>query len=83
MPHRVPPADMVDAWERATRMDDPLLALAAIGHLETELLWWTMALLREAQEGGASWDEIAAALGAAPHQLEPPRPDTGDGEPRG
>ena len=69
MTHRTPTESMQDAWERATTMEDPLLALGAVRELEADLRWWTLTLLREALDEGSPWADVAAALGIEPQRI--------------
>lgn len=53
------------ALVRATDSDDPLAALRATSHATGELERVTTVLVRRARNQGASWTQIAAALGVS------------------
>jgi DNA anti-recombination protein RmuC len=54
----------VEAWQRLPT-DPPLAALASSHQVHRALANWQNALVKEAVEDGASWEEIGIALGTS------------------
>ncbi|MGA5761814.1 hypothetical protein [Nonomuraea bangladeshensis] len=55
--------DPIAALTRAVTADDPINSLAAIAEFRRELARMEAVAVRRARAQGASWTEIAAALG--------------------
>src|SRR5947209_938682 len=58
------PSDLAEAWQRLPT-DPPLAALASSHQVHRTLSNWQSALVKEAVEDGASWEEIGVALGTS------------------
>jgi septal ring factor EnvC (AmiA/AmiB activator) len=56
------PSELAEAWQRLPT-DPPLAALASSHQVHRTLANWQNALVKEAVEDGASWEEIGVALG--------------------
>jgi hypothetical protein len=59
---------MADGWYRLLRraqryQELPLAALQAIAELRPQLTEWEQAAVQAAREKGATWEEIATAMG--------------------
>jgi hypothetical protein len=57
------PVDLAAAWERATGDPDPLAALRASRNLGRGVARWQSALVAEAVERGATWEQVGDTLG--------------------
>jgi hypothetical protein len=58
------PSELAEAWQRLPT-DPPLAALASSHQVHRTLANWQNALVKEAVEDGASWEEIGVALGTS------------------
>jgi septal ring factor EnvC (AmiA/AmiB activator) len=58
------PSELAEAWQRLPT-DPPLAALASSRQVHRTLANWQNALVKEAVEDGASWEEIGVALGTS------------------
>ena len=59
------PAELKDAWERATSSSSPLDALRGARDLKDELSRFEARLARHALANGETWETIGAALGTS------------------
>jgi hypothetical protein len=59
------PAELKDAWDRATSSGDPLEALRGARDLKDELQRFEARLARAALGTGETWETIGAALGTS------------------
>ena len=57
--------EQLTALARATAGDDPLVGLDAVGQVRKEMERMEAVLVRRARNGGATWVQIAAALGVS------------------
>jgi hypothetical protein len=58
------PSELAEAWQQLPT-DPPLAALASSHQVHRTLANWQNALVKEAVEEGASWEEIGVALGTS------------------
>jgi septal ring factor EnvC (AmiA/AmiB activator) len=58
------PSELAEAWQRLPT-EPPLAALASSYQVHRALAIWQSALVKEAAEDGASWEEIGLALGTS------------------
>jgi hypothetical protein len=59
------PRALEEGWQRSTRHPDALVAVTASRALLKQLGSWQGDLVAEALEGGATWEEVGAALGTS------------------
>lgn len=57
--------EQLTALARATVGDDPLVGLDAVAQVRKEMERMEAVLVRRARNGGATWVQIAAALGVS------------------
>src|SRR5689334_3560907 len=59
------PAELEEAWHRATSSSDPLEALQGARDLKDELARFEARIARHALANGETWETIGAALGTS------------------